>query len=323
MRVLVTGAAGFIGSHLVDSLLARGYDVAGIDDLSMGRLENLAQPLAHPGFHFVQADVRDGAALLSAAEGAAAIVHLAAFKIPRYGQAIHTLLVNAEGIKSVLDVARDIGCRVIAASTSDVYGKSSDLPFTEEGNLVMGPSPVSRWSYAVSKLYEEHLLYAYRESFGVPVTILRFFGCYGPRHHRSWWGGPQAVFIEALLQGRAIEIHGDGLQTRTFTYVSDTVDGIMAALESARVEGEIINLGSTEEISILDLAYLIKRLCGTPGEFQVTFVPYASLGGGRYEDVRRRVPDMSKAKRILDYDPKVPLEEGLRRTIAWQQGPAA
>jgi UDP-glucose 4-epimerase len=178
---------------------------------------------------------------------------------------------------------------------------------------------VPRWSYAVSKLFEEHLAFAYQESFGIPVTLLRFFGSYGPRHHLSWWGGPQSVFIDAVLNDREITIHGDGLQTRSFTYVSDTVEGIYASIMKPEANGEIFNIGSTHEITILELAEAIKRLCDTPGDIKLRFVPYESFTGNRYEDVRRRVPDTSRCERLLGVKAVVGLAEGLARTIAWQR----
>jgi UDP-glucose 4-epimerase len=193
------------------------------------------------------------------------------------------------------------------------------LPFSEDDDSVLGSSKVSRWSYAVSKLFDEHLAFAYQESFGIPVTVLRFFGSYGPRHHLSWWGGPQSVFIDAVLNDREIPIHGDGLQTRSFTYVSDTVEGIYAAIMKCEANGEIINIGSTHEITIVELAKMIKQLSKTSGELKLKFVPYESFTGKIYEDVRRRVPDLSRCERVLGVKAKVSLEAGLLRTIEWQR----
>ncbi|NTU78933.1 MAG: SDR family NAD(P)-dependent oxidoreductase [Chloroflexales bacterium] len=317
--IAVTGAAGFIGSHLCDALIEQGYHVVAIDNLSMGSLENLQSLTGHERFHFTKADVRDAETMRSLCGQAQAIVHLAAYKIPRYGNALDTLLINQQGAKNMLDVARETGCKVVLASTSDVYGKSPQLPFQEDGDLVIGPSTIRRWSYAVSKLYDEHLCLAYQEAYKFPVTVLRFFGSYGPRHHLSWWGGPQSVFISRILRDEEIEIHGDGTQTRSFTYVSDTVSGIVAAVESPEANGEILNLGSTFEISILKLAHLIKELTGTPGSLKLKLVPYNSISEGKYEDVMRRIPNIAKAHRLLGFTPQVGLEEGLLRTIAWQR----
>jgi UDP-glucose 4-epimerase len=246
-------------------------------------------------------------------------VHLAAFKIPRYGNAIDTLLINSQGSYSALQVAKEQGAKFVITSTSDVYGKNLELPFSETSNCVIGPSTVARWSYAVSKLYDEHLAFAFAEAYNIPVTIIRVFGSYGPRQNLSWWGGPQSVFIDAILRGETIPIHGDGLQTRSFTFVSDTAGGIQGAVENDAANGHILNIGSTHEISIVDLAKMIHRLCGTKEELKLQFVPYNEINGKKYEDVMRRVPDVSKASELLGFRAKVSLEDGLRRTIEWQR----
>lgn len=318
-KVLVTGVAGFLGSNLMDRLLDEGHEVTGIDNLSMGLLENIAHQKGNPAFHFIEADVTDPATYKQLDDDIDCIVHLAAFKIPRYGKAIDTLKINYRGTENTLDFAARIGCKCVIASTSDIYGRNPKLPFNEEDDSVIGSSTVPRWSYAVSKMFDEHLAMAYQDSFDIPVTILRFFGSYGPRQHLSWWGGPPPVFIESVLNDTEIPIHGDGQQTRSFTYVSDTVAGIYASIVKPEANGEIFNIGSTHEISILELAKIIKRLSNTPGELKHKFVPYESFTGKKYEDVRRRVPDVSKCERILGVKAMVSLEEGLSRTIEWQR----
>jgi UDP-glucose 4-epimerase len=318
-RILVTGVAGFLGSHLLDRLLGSGLEVVGIDNLSMGKQENIAGHLHSKLFQFFRRDVTDPNSFNDLEKDIDCLVHLAAFKIPRYGNAIETLRINYKGIENVLEFARWVGCKCVLASTSDVYGRNPNLPFSEDDDSVIGSSKVARWSYAVSKLFDEHLAFAYQESFGIPVTVLRFFGSYGPRHHLSWWGGPQAVFIDSVLNDCEIPIHGDGLQTRSFTYVSDTVEGIYAAIMKPEANGEIFNIGSTREITILELAKMIKRLSKTPGKLKLKFTPYESFTGKEYEDVRRRVPDVFRCERILGVKAKVGLEEGLIRTIEWQR----
>lgn len=317
--ILVTGVAGFLGSHLLDRLLSIGHRVVGIDDLSKGSLQNMAAHVGNPNFRFLERDVTDPAAFSDLEEDVGCIVHLASHKIPRYGNALATLRVNTRGCENALEFARKTGCKSVLASTSDVYGRNPKLPFGEDDDSVFGSSKVARWGYAVSKLFTEHLGFAYQEAYGLPVSILRFFGSYGPRNHVSWWGGPQAVFIDAILNDREISIHGDGLQTRSFTYVADTVDGIYAAMVTPEANGEILNVGTTHEITILELARTIHRLAGTPWPLKCTFVPYASFTGGKYEDVRRRVPDIEKSERILGVKAKVGLEEGLTQTISWQR----
>lgn len=317
-RVLVTGVAGFIGSHLLDRLRTAGDHVIGIDNLSMGRTENIAAHLGTSGFQFLVRDVTDARAFADITD-LDCVVHLAAYKIPRYGRTLDTLRINSRGTENVLELARRTGARCVLASTSDVYGRNPSLPFNENDDSVIGPSTVSRWAYAVSKLFDEHLAFAYREAYGIPVTVVRIFGSYGPRQHLSWWGGPQSVFIDAVLNDREIPIHGDGLQTRSFTYVTDTVEGIYAATTHPAADGEVFNLGSTHEITILDLARTIKRLAKTGGDLKLRFVPYESFTGRAYQDVRRRVPDVSKCERVLGVKATVDLEDGLRRTIEWQR----
>jgi len=318
LKILVTGGAGFIGSHLVDALLNRGYRIVAVDNLSMGSIENIKHNLSNPKFSFKKIDVRDYERLKKASKGAEVIVHLAAYKIPRYGNAIDTLLINSKGAMNVFEIAKDIHSKVVIASTSDVYGKSPDLPFKETGNLVIGPSDIQRWSYAVSKIFDEHLAYAYQDKYGFPVTVLRFFGCYGSRLPFSWRGGPQSVFISAILNNKEIEIHGDGSQTRSFIYIDDLIDGTVAAIENNKANNEIFNIGTTETISILNLAHLIKELLGTPGRLKVKFIPYSTFYGGKYEDVMSRTPDITKAQKILGFRPKISLKEGLKRMIDWQ-----
>jgi UDP-glucose 4-epimerase len=316
--VAVTGAAGFIGSHVVDALMARGEQVIAIDNLSMGTFANLEHHATNPSFSFHQVDVTDAAAFRGVCHGVGALIHLAAFKIPRYGKTLDTLRINGVGAENALEISREQGCKLLLASTSDVYGRNPHVPFAETHDSVYGPSSVRRWAYAVSKLYEEHLCFAYREAYGLDFVILRFFGSYGPRQHLTWWGGPQSVFIQAVLEDREVEIHGDGQQTRSFTYISDTTRGIMAALDTPAAVGEVLNLGSTEEVTILELAHRIKRLSDTRGDLKVRMIPYEQLGGG-YQDVMRRVPDGTKAERLLAFKAEVPLDEGLLKTIAWQQ----
>jgi UDP-glucose 4-epimerase len=317
---LITGAAGFLGSNLVGRMLADGHRVVALDNLSMGRMANLEEFTREPRFRFVNRDVTESGAFDEFGAEIDCIVHLAAFKIPRYGKAIDTLKINYRGTEMVLDFAHRIGRKCVLASTSDVYGRNSKLPFSEEGSdSVIGSSKSPRWAYAVSKLFDEHLALAYRDEYGFPVTILRFFGSYGPKQHLSWWAGPQSVFIECVFDGKPIPVHGDGSQTRSFTYVADSVEGIYQAAIRPEANGEIINIGSTHEISILELARKIKALSGTPGEAQIEFVPYASFSGKPYEDVMRRVPDVRLCERLLGVRCETTLDEGLRRTIEWQR----
>ncbi len=314
--VLVTGAAGFIGANLVPALLDRGYRVVGLDNLAQSPLANLAEVLEHPRFRFVQGDVCDRLVVFAAASTAQAIVHLAAYKIPRYSDALDTLTINTSGTRNVLEAARTYGCRVVAASTSDIYGKNPVLPFTEDMTLAIGDPTVKRWSYAISKMFAEQLCFAYRDRYRVPVVLLRYFGGYGPKENPTWWGGPQSVFIECALSAEPMPIHGTGRQTRTFTHVSDHVAATILALETVDGVNQVYNVGHTREIAIADLARMIWRMV-RDDDAKLELVPYERFG--KYEDVERRQPDISKARRMLGFEPKVDLEAGLAPTIAWHR----
>jgi UDP-glucose 4-epimerase len=316
-RVGVTGAAGFIGSHLCARLLDDGFDVVGVDDLSRGSVSNLERCLDDRGFQLELLDSNRRRELRSAFEGCDAIVHLAAMKIPRYGGALRTLELNVAGVKAAASVALAIDADLVLASTSDVYG-NAPVPLVEDGPIVLGPPTTRRWAYAASKLYDEHVVLALAEERGLRATILRLFNVYGPNNHLSWWGGPVVTFYEALLHGQTIEIHGDGRQVRTFTYVSDTVDGFMRALRTPEARGEIINVGASSPVTILELAGLIQLTLGIPQPLRARFLPYEALPG-RYQDVRHRVPDITKARRLLGFTARVSLDDGLRRSLEWHR----
>jgi UDP-glucose 4-epimerase len=313
----ITGAAGFIGSHLSERLLREGRTVIGVDDLSHGSMGNLAACLPSSEFRFRRTDCRDARALRRAFAGCDAVIHLAAEKIPRYGGALNTLEANVAGANAAYDTALSLDARVVVASTSDVYGNAQP-PFHEDDNLTIGPSTTRRWAYAVSKLYDEHVALAMLEERGLKVTILRLFGSYGPHNNPSWWGGPQAAFIECVLDGRIMEIHGDGQQIRTFTYVDDTVDGFVRAMDTPEADGEIFNIGASEPTTILRLAQQVQDAAGIAGPLRAKFVPYEAIGG-RYQDVRCRIPDTSKAARVLGLNARTRLDEGLPLTVAWHR----
>jgi len=317
LRIAITGAAGFVGSNLTERLLRDGHEVAGIDDLSHGSLENLGAAVDHERFRFVRGSILEAGALDDAFAGAEVVVHLAAGKIPRYGDALDTLVTNGEGGLGVLRACQRLGARrLVLASTSDCYGRNPDVPFSEESVSVIGSPHVRRWSYAVSKMFEEQALFAFRERHGLEGVALRLFGGYGPRQNLTWWGGPQSVFIAAALRGEELEVHGTGRQTRSFTYVDDMVEGFVRAVEVPEADGELLNVGNDREIAIEDLARMIWTMV-RDDEPRVRLVPLATFG--RYEDVERRIPDNRRATRVLGCTPAVHLEVGLPRTIAWQR----
>ena len=315
-KIVVTGGAGFIGSNLAECLIETGREVVVVDDLSYGSLTNLKSVIDNDNFTFVKADICQPGILEKICIDAYCIIHLAAYKIPRYGNALKTLNVNNEGAKAVLNCAAKYNIKTIIASTSDVYGKNANTPFNENDDLVLGPPSIRRWAYAISKAFDEQLALAYYNEKELPVILLRFFGSFGPHNHRSWWGGPQAVFIEQAIKDKPITVHGDGCQTRSFCYISDTVKGIMLAMETEEAVGQVINIGSDHEICIKDLAEIIIDLIGSKSKIE--YIPYERFGG-RYEDVRHRVPDLSKALNLFGYKPVVSLDDGLKKTIDWHK----
>jgi UDP-glucose 4-epimerase len=318
VKVGVTGAAGFIGSHVCELLLDRGHEVVGVDDLSYGSVPNIAPFLDHPLFQLEVFDCAHQRELRRAFSGCDAIAHTAAKKIPRFGGTLSTLQVNTKGMESACAVALSLDADIVFTSTSDVYGNGTP-PYAEDDELVIGPPTTKRWAYAVSKMYDEHYGLSLADERNLRITILRLFNAYGPRNHLSWWGGPVVTFIESLLDGEPIEIHGDGQQTRTFTHVRDTAEGIVRALERPESRGEVINLGGTETVTILELAGLIQAELGMPATpLHANFVPYESLPG-KYQDVRHRIPDTSKAKGLLGFETQVTLAEGLRETVEWHR----
>lgn len=318
MDILITGVAGFIGSNLAAKLLNQGHHVIGIDNLNYGFMRNLEPIRKKENFRFILGDIANPYIIKDVHSDV--LVHLASQKIPRYTNALRTLDENYLMLRNVVEKCKDDKTKILFASTSDVYGKNPKVPFNEESDLVMGPTTVKRWAYALSKMYGEQYIIANNEEYNLTYTIARFFGSYGPHQNLTWWGGPQSVFIEKAFKDEPIEIHGDGLQTRTFTFVDDTVNALVACIENNNSDNEIFNTGSKDgaEISIKDLAKLIWQLIrGKNSEPKLKFIPYSTFG--KYEDVMRRVPDITKLKSKLDFEPQWELEEGLKVTIEWQK----
>ena len=296
----VTGAAGFVGANLVERLLDEGCKVIGVDDFSMSGPENLRGILGRPGFELLEYDCRDTRAPARAtSRTSAASCTSPRCKIPRFGGALNTMHVNVDGSQSAFDVALELDVPIVFTSTSDVYG-NAETPFREDGEIVLGPPTSRRWSYAASKYFDEHLALRMHEERGLKVSILRLFNAYGARNHPSWWGGPLAVFLEDLLDGKEMEIHGDGQQVRSFTYVSDTVDGFVRALATPEAVGEVINIANEEPVQIIDLAQTVQTAMGFDGPLRAKIVSYESMGGN-YQDVKIRVPSIEKAQRILGF----------------------
>lgn len=304
-----------IGSHLVEDLLEKGYNIIGIDDLSYGKVENIKNCLNHSAFRFYKVNILDFDTLKILSKDINTIIHLAAVKkIAEKDISLPTLVVNTQGTVNIFEAAKMWGCKVVFASTSDVYGMSPDLPLSEDGDLLLGPSMIKRWSYAVSKLYGEQLAYGYYNDHKIPVVILRYFGAFSPRSSFAWSGGHVPIFIQSILKDEEVIIHGDGLQTRSMGFVSDLVQGTILALENKDAVGEVINLGNDEELSVVDTARLIHKIAATGKELKLKFIPMSDVFG-KYKDIQRRIPDLTKARNILGYKPKVKLEDAIKLTI--------
>jgi len=314
-KVLITGVAGLIGSHLLDELLKKKYRVTGIDDMSAGRIDNIRHNLDNKNFKLVKGDILDKGLFKNLKGNFDYIVHLAASKKSEEKRdVLRSLGVNTEGTQNVFEFARRRGGKVVFASTSDVYGRSKDIPFREDSDLVLGPPTAKRWAYAAAKLYSEQVAFAYNKEFGVPMTVLRYFGAFSARSSFTWSGGHVPLFIDAVLKDEEIVIHGDGKQTRSMVYALDLVKGTMLAMESPKSDGEIFNIGGDEEMSVVESARLIHKIAHTSRPLKLKFIP-AKKVFGTYREIQRRVPDLKKARKILGYRPEIGFVRGLKLTI--------
>ena len=316
MRVLVTGGAGYIGSHLADALIKRGDEVLVIDNLSTGRFENIRHLQGHPAFRFINDTILNESLLERMIPSRDLIFHLAAAVGVRnvLKDPLAAINTNVRGTEAVLDHAFRYWKRIVIASTSEIYGKASHVPFREDDDRVLGSTAVTRWSYSMSKAIDEHFAFAYAAK-GLPVSIVRYFNSYGPRIDERGYGSVVANFARQALRGDPITVHGDGKQSRCFTYISDTVVGTLLAGEADGAIGEAFNIGNPTETPVLELAQTMKRLARSKSPIQ--FVPYEAYYGAGFEDTRRRVPAIDKAKRLLGFQPKVGLDSGLKKTLAW------
>ena len=315
LRSLITGGAGFIGSHLAEALVAAGQRVVAVDNLPTGRLDNLAGLLDHPQFQLVVETIHNETVMDRLVSECDVIYHLAAavgveLILRNPVQAIET---NLDGAQMVLRLARRYRKKVLIASSSEVYGKSDEVPYREDGDRVMGPTTKSRWSYAESKAIDEFLGLAYCRQFGVPVVICRFFNTVGPRQ-TGMYGMVIPRLARQAVAGEPLTVYGDGQQTRCFCNVTDVIRAIIALAAEPRAVGEIFNIGSSEEITILELARRILARSGSRSELKL--IPYDQAYGAGFEDMRRRVPDLSKIRALIEWEPNVPLDQTLDEVIA-------
>lgn len=314
MRVLVTGGAGFIGSHLVDELVRKGEDVVVLDNFEKGKQDNLKQNLDKKNFRLIKGDVTKKEDVKKAVKDVDIIYHLAAMVgVKHYVKnPIKVITVNMRGTENLLEAAGGVK-KFLFTSTSEVYGRNTKMPLGEGSERLLGATWVDRWCYSTAKALDEHLCFAYYRERGLPISIVRYFNVYGPRQDTSDYSGVIPIFIRRMLDRKPPQVHGDGKQTRCFTFISDIVEGTILAAKMGK--GEVFNLGTEKETSILELAKIILKLMGS--NLKPEFIPYEQFYGEFYEDIRRRVPDASKAREKLGWEPKVSLEEGLKKTIEY------
>jgi len=313
---LVTGGAGFIGSHLVDTLVGAGGRVVALDDLSQSGGENLDAYKGDDRVRFVQGSILDDAAVGAAMEGCTHVFHMAAVIGVRYvvDDPLRGILTNTRGTEIVLAHAARLGLRTLIASSSEVYGRGLRAPFKEDDDSLIGPTSVPRWSYALSKGLDEHLALAYHRQHGLPVSIVRYFNTYGPRCLPGGYG-VIARFVERALTGQPLIVHGDGAQTRCFTYIDDAVRGTYMVGTMEAAVGRVFNIGTPRETTVAALAERVRALAGAA--VPVEYVPHEREYGPGFEDTRRRVPDVRRAAELLGFEAHTELDEGLRRTIDW------
>jgi UDP-glucose 4-epimerase len=318
MQVLITGGAGFIGSHLAEAYLAHGDEVWIMDDLSTGGIRNVEHLRNHPRFHYLVETVMNVPVLAESIDRVDAVIHLAAAVGVRLivESPVNTIETNIKGTENVLMQASKKKKKVFIASTSEVYGKSARLPFKEDDDLVLGPTTKGRWSYACSKALDEFLAIAYWKERKVPVVIARLFNTVGPRQ-TGRYGMVIPTFVRQALGGSPITVFGDGTQSRSFTYVSDVVKAILGLVDSDQAVGQVFNIGNGKEITILDLANLVKGVTGSAS--QIVTIPYDQAYEEGFEDMPRRVPDISKIRKAIGYEPTLGIRAILEKVVEYEK----
>src|SRR5437868_12623565 len=314
MRVLITGGAGFVGSHLAEALLDRGDEVFVLDDLSTGSIENISHLKPLPRFHYTVDSVMNEPLLAEMLDRCDTVVHLAAaVGVKLIVEApVRTIETNVHGTEVVLKHANKKKKLVLIASTSEVYGKSTAVPFREDADLVLGPTAKHRWAYACSKLIDEFLALAYWKERKLPVIIARLFNTVGPRQ-TGQYGMVVPNFVRQALTGEPITVFGDGTQSRSFTYVGDVVGALMKLVAEPKAIGQVNNIGNTQEVTIADLAAKVRDLSGSKST--IKFIPYDQAYESGFEDMPRRVPDLTRVKGLIDYQPRYQLDEILTQVI--------
>ena len=317
-KFLITGGAGFIGSHLCEQLVHNGHSVVAIDNLSTGRLDNIQQLLPMSGFQFVRETITNSQVLDRLTSEADIIIHLAAVVGVKLivEDPVNTIATNIMGTEAVLTTANRYGCKVMLASTSEVYGEGGKVPFNEEDDCVMGPTSHSRWAYATSKAIDEFLGLAYHRQFGLPVVVMLFFNTVGPRQ-TGRYGMVIPRFVHQALANEPITIYGDGGQSRCFADVADIISAVVKLSSHPGAVGQVFNIGSTEEVTIHELAERVIKATGSQSE--VVYVPYEEAYAPGFEDMRRRVPDLAKVHHLIGYEPRFALDDTLKRVIDFER----
>jgi UDP-glucose 4-epimerase len=322
MRILITGGAGFIGSHLSDAYLARGEEVFILDDLSTGSIDNIHHLKKHPHFHYTVDSVHNASVVAELVDQCDVIFHLAAAVGVKLivESPVRTIETNVHGTEVVLAQANKKKKKVLIASTSEVYGLSNQVPFREDGNIVMGPTTKGRWSYACSKAIDEFLALAYWREKKLPTVVVRLFNTVGPRQ-TGQYGMVIPTFVKQALADRPITVYGDGTQSRCFMHVADVVGALMALMDHPSAVGEVFNIGSSEEVTIAELAEQVRMLAGSRSK--IVMVAYEEAYGEGFEDMPRRVPDTSKIGALIGFRPERTLEEILKSVIAFYRAPSS
>jgi UDP-glucose 4-epimerase len=318
MKILITGGAGFIGSHLAEALLAEGEEVFIIDDLSTGSIDNIVHLKDNPRFHYTIDSIKNQSLMAELVDRCDLLFHLAAAVGVKLivESPVNTIETNIYGTEVVLQLANKKKKKVVIASTSEVYGKSETIPFQEDADMVLGPTTKGRWSYACSKAIDEFLALAYYKEKKLPVVIVRLFNTVGPRQ-TGRYGMVVPTFVQQALLNHPITIYGDGRQTRSFTHVRDVVGGLMGLSRHPDAVGQVFNIGNNKEISIEALAQLIKKKTRSTSE--IVYIPYDQAYEEGFEDMLRRVPDISKIGRLIGFEPKVGIEEIIDSVIDYYQ----
>ena len=316
MRVLITGGAGFIGSHLSDAYLERGDEVYILDDLSTGSIDNIQHLKKHPRFHYTIDSVQNYAVLAELVDTCDVVFHLAAAVGVKLivESPVRTIETNVRGTEIVLAAANKKKKKVLVASTSEVYGLSAEVPFREDGNLVMGATTKGRWSYACSKAIDEFLALAYWREKKLPTIVVRLFNTVGPRQ-TGQYGMVIPTLVKQAIAGKPLTVYGDGKQTRCFGYVGDVVGALVRLMDHPDAVGQVFNIGSNQEISIAQLAERIREITGSSSE--IVYIPYSEAYEEGFEDMPRRVPDVSKVANLVGFAPKIDLDGILRQVIAY------